>query len=274
MPGLDSRFPSTIGLEQAVDHRGWREARKMAIRLVLSGPSLILVVGPPGVGKTLLLLELDRALRAAGVDVLLLRRGTVGDAEVAAFKGRTTNCGRAVLIDEAHRLTRQTLGRLAQLGACAFALSGISDREGDRLGNSPAGSEATILRLGPLKPKEVGDFLISRLTQAGLPPDLLSSEAVAQLAKHSDGVPRVLNVLASAALFLARADGVSRVGAAHVNRAAALRDGGSETCLAEPAAIATLSRSPAAAHKPPLRRSLVLAAVVLFAGGSLAASGS
>jgi hypothetical protein len=55
-----------VGPEHAIAHRTWQAARDQALAAVLGGPCLVLVVGPAGTGKTLLLEELARVCSGRG----------------------------------------------------------------------------------------------------------------------------------------------------------------------------------------------------------------
>ncbi len=251
LPGLGSPFPITIGPEQAVAHRGWIEARDRVLSVLLAGRGLVLLLGAPGTGKTLLLQEIARTLRADGTDVLLLPRGDLvidaAEAELAdAGAGRRR---RAVLIDEADRTTEAALDHLGRLGTRAFVLAGTRDPGDEQPGGSPTAA-ATVVRLAALPPGEVGAFVAARLAQSGLGTDLLTEGAVAQLAEHSGGVPRVLNMLAGAALFLARAERAHRLEPAHVDQAAALRGGGEEMDTGASVAAAVLGATPCQRPEP------------------------
>ena len=227
-PDPDSPFPITVGPEHVVAHRGWARARDQVLSAVLAGPSLVLVLGAPGTGKTLLLQELARMLRAAGTDVLLQARG---DLPIDAAKTGTADAGagrrRVVLIDEADRMNDVALARLGQLGKCAFVLAGTPDPEDDQPGG-PSTAAAVVVRLAALQPDEVGAFVAERLAQSGLSANALSAAAVARLAEHSGGMPHMLNMLADAALLLVRTGRSSRIEAAHVDQAAAHQGGDAE----------------------------------------------
>lgn len=246
-------FPITIGPEQAIPHRGWCEARDRILAALRADPSLVLLLGEPGTGKTLLLQDIARLLRADGADVRLQPRGDLPlDSASTAVPGQR----RIVLIDEADRLNATALARLGQLGARAFVLAGLDGPEG--LGSREIIPGATIVRLSPLPPGEVAAFLAQRLHQAGLPDTLLSGGAMGQLAARSGGVPRVLNILAGAALFLARAEQSPRVEAVHVDEAATRRAMDSAEIApapeaAKPASAALPAASSPAAPRAPAR---------------------
>src|SRR5690606_14323453 len=59
-----------------------------------------------------------------------------------------------------------------------------------------------------------------RLAEAGLPQDLFSDEALAEVARRSRGAPRLINLLCSNALFRAECDQAPQASADHVRGAA------------------------------------------------------
>lgn len=67
--------------------------------------------------------------------------------------------------------------------------------------------------LQPLRSEEVGSFLEHRLLTAGGPPDLFQPDAVTALSRHSAGIPRRINQLASLALLEAFGRGQLKVDA-------------------------------------------------------------
>ncbi len=203
-------------------------------RQCVAGPGLILVIGPAGMGKSLLLQDLARVLGAGGANVLLQGRGDLPlESSIEWIDGKLTDGEasrrRVVLIDEAERLNEAMLDRLGRLGACTIVLARTTS-PGDVDEQTAA---ATSVRLAALERDEVGPFLAARLAAAGLDAGSLSDGAVTRLAERSGGVPRMLNMLAAAALFLARSAGAARAEAEHVDQAAALRDGGTEINAAE-----------------------------------------
>lgn len=224
-----------MGVNPPVEHRAWREARDQVLASVRSGGGLILVLGLPGTGKSLLLRELADMLRNAGYDVLLQLRGDIPiEAAETANGGSEQPRPRVVLIDEADRITGAALERLGHLGARSFVLAGLAGSEG-RLDRLP--SPATIVRLAPLPPDEIGAFVAARLARTDRLTLTLTEQAASRLAAHSGGMPRVADMLIGAAAFLAAAEGATRVEAWHIDRAAALRDGDDTLPAAPPAQV-------------------------------------
>ena len=77
--------------------------------------------------------------------------------------------------------------------------------------------------LSPLKPKEIGEYLIFRLRAAGyFGPHLFTQSAINKIASSAQGLVRRVNILADKALLAAFADNVYLVTPKHVN--AAIRD--------------------------------------------------
>ena len=209
-----SPFPVAISLDQVVRHRAWCGARAQVLAALDAGNGPILVTGVSGVGKTLLLQELACELSASGADVFLQSRGDAPLAEAAAGTGRR----RIVLIDEAKRIDRAALDRLRQFGECAVVLAATSAP------GATFGTAGAVVHLAALAADEVGAFVAARLREAGLDADLMTGAAIARLAELSEGIPRALNRLAGAALFLVQVEAAPRVEVGHVDEAAALTD--------------------------------------------------
>jgi type II secretory pathway predicted ATPase ExeA len=55
--------------------------------------------------------------------------------------------------------------------------------------------------LGPLDEQETGEYVAHRLRVAGREKPLFDDEAIATLYSYSDGIPRLINVLAGNALL-------------------------------------------------------------------------
>ena len=212
-------LPITLGPEHAVPHPAWVEARDNLLVATAGYPSLTLLLGPAGTGKSLLLQDLAQHLRATGSEVLYQARG---DLPVEAAERGNAARRRFVLIDEADRMDKAALDRLSRLGKCTVVLAGLA---GPRRGHIEAFPRAAIVRLAPVPAEAVGSFIATRLAQGGWPDDLFTGDAVARLAALTAGVPRDLNILLSSALFLASNEAAGFVEARHVEQAASLRAG-------------------------------------------------
>lgn len=83
--------------------------------------------------------------------------------------------------------------------------------------------------LSPLRPKEVGEYLIFRLRAAGYHgPHLFSEKAIRKIARAAEGLVRRVNILADKSLLAAFADNVYLVTPKHVNAAIADSEFGAE----------------------------------------------
>jgi hypothetical protein len=75
------------------------------------------------------------------------------------------------------------------------------------------------VRLEPLAAGETADFIAARLARAGWPGDLIAAEPAARIEACSGGIPRLVNMLASAAIFFAGAEPDAHVDVTHVDEA-------------------------------------------------------
>jgi MSHA biogenesis protein MshM len=83
--------------------------------------------------------------------------------------------------------------------------------------------------LTPLRPKEVGEYLIFRLRAAGyFGPHLFNDKSIARIANAAEGLIRRVNILADKALLAAFADNVYQVTPKHVKAAIADSEFGAE----------------------------------------------
>ncbi len=257
-------MPITIGPDQAIAHAGWTSALSTVLAETLAGPCLVEVVGPAGTGKTLLLEAVARMLRDGGVDEHLHMRGdsgllNKGAVAEAARRNRVVLIDEAdrvgpevlrsirggasggcawvlasktvpLMLPAARALGAQTPGAQtpgAQTpGPLASGLlaSGLLASGADDAASRAAAPRITVVRLAPLPAAETRAFVDARLARIGLSGRLLTDAAVAELARCSGGVPRVVNMLLGAALFLAHSEAAPAVDREHVEGAAALRN--------------------------------------------------
>ena len=202
---------------QVIEHPSWTTARDAALALLAAGPCVIVLLGPPGSGKTMLLRNLEVALGAQGRTACLLDFGDI-QREVGAAE--------IVLVDEADRISAARLDELSLYdhGARALVLAALP-AAGERFRRYPG---AIVVEFATLSPDQACEFLAERLAQLGLPVRCLSEAAWAGLVAHGRGVPRLLIALLGLALFVAAEDGAEQVTDAHVEQAVAVRIGGAE----------------------------------------------
>jgi hypothetical protein len=139
-----------------------------------------------------LLRELARNLRrrGRGVEFLLCGDLPIGSAEAA---------DRILLVDEAARMDRALLARLADRPPCPLVLAGLPELD------SAVEAQPARIQLQTLSQDEARQFVIEWLMQADKSPRL-TIPAIERLLLHAAGVPRVLVQLLKAALFMATDD--------------------------------------------------------------------
>ncbi len=129
----------------------------------------------------------------------------------------------ALLVDDADTPDRplvQDLPRLLEArgatDACRVVLAGRRRPRGVAM----AEEAELVASLGPLSREQVAAYLRHRVRAvSGLVGSVFASDAIALIAEHSGGVPRLVNNLADLALFAAFKAGHRKVAVEHVEEA-------------------------------------------------------
>lgn len=177
-------------------------ARACLLSLLLAGEHLVVLVGEPGTGKSLLLRVLGDALRAEGCRVRRYDLGDQAERDVDAD---------ILLIDEARRLPPVLLPDL--LGGGRSVLLSLLPGDLDRLAlpRRPA-----VVTLDRLSPTEARSFLDLHLRRSGRE---IVAGARSSILYAAEGLPGRLALLAGAAAMEAALDGAGAVGMRHARRA-------------------------------------------------------
>lgn len=254
--GLDEApFGITPDTQFAYDAVAHEEALNTLLMAVGSGEGFVKITGEVGAGKTLLcrrllsllgddrvaayipnpqlepramLVEVAEELGADGGDDAAMLVKTINRRVLdIAAQGKTA----VLCIDEAQTmppLTLQTLRMLSNLETEKRKLMQIvlfGQPELDEILAQKAARQVRQritfhYRMPGLKRNEVGAYLRHRLRVAGYRgPALFSRAARWALFRHSNGMPRLVNMLAHKALLAAFGEGAEGVGYLHVRRA-------------------------------------------------------
>lgn len=191
-----------------VPFESWVEVRDRLASSLLGGSRRALLTGSAGTGKTVLIDNVARVLRAAGRSVTV----QLADADPAP-----PSAGTILFVDEADRLSpAQRTALLAAPGS--VVLAGLETLAPRRL------AAGTVhLRLQPLDREAARSYVAEWLAQVGRVPADLESQALRRLVELSGGVPRLLSTLLSASAWLAEMNGAAVISAAHVEEAAEAR---------------------------------------------------
>ncbi|MDT7951910.1 MAG: ATP-binding protein [Acetobacteraceae bacterium] len=210
--GLEIQRPQAV---QPVPFESWVAAGDRMAASLLSGTKRLVLTGPAGTGKTMLVERVARILRAAGRTVTV----HLADADPAPAEPDVILC-----VDEADRLPAPKLRRLLDGSEGTVVLIGLESLAG-RL--PPKTAQVT---LAPLGLAEAQRFIEQWLAVNERVAARLEKDAMPALFELSGGVPRLLTILLSAGAWLAKSSGAPVIGAAHFREAAALR-----SVLSEPA---------------------------------------
>ncbi|WP_198380370.1 AAA family ATPase [Roseomonas sp. KE2513] len=196
-----------------MSHAGWAAARRAILQAFATGEHLVALLGPPGVGKTCLLRDIEAALRPQSIRVQRLESG---DAAEGVLEARPDT--EVLLVDEADRMSEATLEEVAEREGCFAVLVGLP-----ALARRIAPWPHRVVQLEAIPQAEIRSYLAARMIIAELDSSRLTDEAAAALAELSAGTPRLLNLLLAMAFHEADMTDQRDVTASHVREAAALR---------------------------------------------------
>ena len=193
-------------------HRQWADARASVLAALEDGCRWVAVVGPPGVGKTMLVRDIARTLASdSGKDI---RNATPTAKHTMLIVAAGPN-GTA-LLDDADGLSETMLAGLSAPAGPRCVFAGSPDLAG-RVRAVVA--ETRIVVLDRLPPTEARAYLALWLDRENLSAKFFEPQATAELIAAAQGVPRSLSKLAHRAVQIAASEDARRVGAAHVREA-------------------------------------------------------
>ena len=185
----------------------WVLVRDRAAAALLGGSQRLLLTGPAGTGKTVLIEHIARVLRA-GRTVLI----QLADADPAP-----PGPGVTLFVDEADRLSASKLKQLLDQAAGAIVLTGLAPLV------RRIGAGTVHLTLEPLGQIDAQEYIAQWLALNGRTPVELDSKAVRVLVELSGGIPRLLSTLLAAGAWLAKNSNAPVIEASHIQEAAELR---------------------------------------------------
>jgi type II secretory pathway predicted ATPase ExeA len=200
---------------------GQLDAALAGLRVAVAEGRDAAVLAEPGMGKTLLLRLLELAQQGAW-DVRHAAAGLGFDPVPLLAPAEKPLI---VMVDEAHALSALQLRRIWETAqARREAGATISLILAGRPKFEPVAAEAELTLewfvLAGLAAEAIPNLVRGRLAVAGCAEDAFSEEALQELAERSRGVPRLLNLACSHALFRAHAERAERVTLAHAQAAA------------------------------------------------------
>jgi len=252
----DRPFAATPRIDQYYPARAIEAARRTLVRCVDRAEGIGVVVGPSGIGKTLICqllrehfqdafdvimlgatrIDAPRALLQAMLfDLGLPCRGLAdGDLRLALVDHLTREAGRAgalLIADEAHTLPARVLEEIRLITNITVAgqprvrfvmVGGPSLEEHLASPKLESFSQRAAARcyLEPLDRGETAGYIAAQIMAAGGEPRRLFSEsALESVYRATDGVPRLINQLCDHALVLAFAKRSERLGEREIEEA-------------------------------------------------------
>ena len=191
-----------------IPFEAWVTIRDRATAALLGGTRFVLITGPAGTGKTVMLEDVARVLRAAGRTVLVRQ----ADTDPAPPQR-----GETLFVDEADRLPQARLRQLIDASAGTLMLAGLGTLA------QRASGKPLHLTLGPLGQETARDYVAQWLASTGRGTEQLDSAALRQVVEASGGVPRLLSTLLAAGAWLAESSNAATITATHIQEAADLR---------------------------------------------------
>lgn len=205
VPALRVARPQPLAI---VPFEAWVAVRDRVVAALLGNSRCVLITGAAGTGKTVMLEDVARVLRAAGRTVLV-RQANTDPAPPAR--------GQMLFVDEADKLPQDKLRQLLDSSAGAVVLAGLG------VVAQRAGGKPLHVTLAPLGQEAARDYVVQWLASTGRVPAHLDSAALRQVVEASGGVPRLLSTLLGAGAWLAESSGAKTITAAHIQEAAELR---------------------------------------------------
>ncbi|MGI4808551.1 MAG: hypothetical protein ACRYF2_10650 [Janthinobacterium lividum] len=205
MPTLRVARPQPLAI---VPFEAWVAVRDRVAAALLGSSRCVLITGAAGTGKTVMLEDVARVLRAAGRTVLVRQANT---DPVPPRRGEM------LFVDEADKLPQDKLRQLLESSAGAVVLAGLGT-----LAQRASGKPLHVT-LAPLGQEAARDYVVQWLASTGRVPAHLDTAALRQVVEASGGVPRLLSTLLGAGAWLAESSGAATITAAHIQEAAELR---------------------------------------------------
>jgi general secretion pathway protein A len=225
-------------------------ARGQVLAALQRGPRVVLLMGPPGVGKTLLLEDVLGEIKGQFalcrinqphisatelLQVLLLQLGA-GPADADPEQPRpfaelaaslepiaAHHAAPLVIVDDAQLLAGATLLTFGEILARAPRLkillalqSGAQSRIEDLAAAMRETEQPSQIHLHPLTADATKAYIERRLAVAGSNKELFTADAYAAIFQHTGGAPRLINVLCDAALHAACMRASGHVSAAEI----------------------------------------------------------